>query len=614
MTSAPTPMRNHFIGGWWCQHTQGRRDEQWREAMIRAARSNLPGQHIYRDETCCLGSDSLFQLDHISCAISGHPRWKSPDLQQCALSDGQGAALAAAYARFGEALLEQLEGAFSLLLFDHHAGITLAATDRLGQSPLYYTKQQGTLVVGSSASIVLAHEHIERRIQPQGLYNYVYFHMVPSPHAIYEGVDKLPAGHLLLHSRGELLVRPYYVPRFEEKPAKGFDALGEDLKQTLKAAVTKSIPANTRIGAFLSGGLDSSTVAGMLAEIQPGNAHAYSIGFSAKGYDEMEFARLTARHFGIQLHEYYVTPEDVVNALPLVAASYDEPFGNSSALPAYFCAKLAAEDGVQCLLAGDGGDELFGGNERYVKQTVFERYGKIPGGLRRGLIEPIINNLPDAIPLSGKARSYIQQANVPLPDRLQTYNFLHRHAANEIFADDFLAQVETSLPLELQRNVYQRPEGASTLNRMLYLDWQYTLADNDLRKVSHMCSLAGIDVTYPMLDDGLLDLCCQIPSDWKIEKGNLRHFYKQALKGWLHDGTINKRKQGFGLPFGVWMETHKPLQDMAYDHLIALKKRPYFNAAFIDSTIDMHRNHHAAYYGELIWILTVLEMWLEAHT
>lgn len=614
MMPTTATMRSHTLGGWKCESGQTCQEEVCLEAMVRAANSTLPSHHTNLDNTACLSSDSLFQRDNISCAITGRPRWNNRGLEEAAKNEGQAAALANAYTLFGTELLNYLEGAFSLLLFDNNAGITLAATDRLGQHPLYYARQNGTLVLGSSASIVLAHEHIERRIQPQGLYNYVYFHMVPSPHAIFEGLDKLPAGHRLVQINGQLQVTPYYVPRFEEHPLKDFTSLGNDLKNTLKIAVERAISADTRVGAFLSGGLDSSSVAGMLAEIQPGNAHAYSIGFSAKGYDEMEFARLTAKHFGIQLHEYYVTPEDVVNALPLVAASYDEPFGNSSALPAYFCAKLAAQDGVQCLLAGDGGDELFGGNERYAKQAVFEYYGKIPGALRRGLIEPIINHIPDAIPLSSKARSYIQQANVPLPDRMQTYNFLHRHAANEIFTDEFLTQVDTQLPLELQRDVYHRPGEASSLNRMLYLDWQYTLADNDLRKVSHMCSLAGIDVTYPMLDDELLSLCCQVPSHWKIKNGNLRHFYKESLKDWLHEGTINKKKQGFGLPFGVWMETHKPLQDMAYDHLLELKKRPYFNSTFIDNTIDMHRNQHAAYYGELIWILTVLEMWLKKHT
>jgi asparagine synthase (glutamine-hydrolysing) len=146
---------------------------------------------------------------------------------------------------------------------------------------------------------------------------------------------------------------------------------------------------------------------------------------------------------------------------------------------------------------------------------------------------------------------------------------------------------------------------------MLYLDWQITLADNDLRKVSHMCALAGVDVTYPMLDDELVELSCRIPSNLKIKGSNLRHFFKLALRDWLPGETISKSKQGFGLPFGVWMKTYAPLRELAYDNLLRLKKREFIRPEFIDKAIEMHQSGHAAYYGELVWILTVLELWMD---
>ncbi|MFT4824045.1 MAG: asparagine synthase (glutamine-hydrolyzing) [Halioglobus sp.] len=198
----------------------------------------------------------------------------------------------------------------------------------------------------------------------------------------------------------------------------------------------------------------------------------------------MEYARITAKHFGVRLHEYYVTPEDVVCALPLIATSYDEPFGNSSALPAYFCAKMAASDGVKLLLGGDGGDEIFAGNGRYAQQRVFERYQTVPSWIRAGLLEPLIGHTASWVPLADKSRSYIAQANTPLPDRLQTYNFLHQYPAGDIFQPEFLRNLMPDFPLELQREIYGAPQDASKLNRMLYLDWQFTLADNDLREVS----------------------------------------------------------------------------------------------------------------------------------
>ena len=145
------------------------------------------------------------------------------------------------------------------------------------------------------------------------------------------------------------------------------------------------------------------------------------------------------------------------------------------------------------------------------------------------------------------------------------------------------------------------------------MDWQLTLADNDLRKVSHMCALAGVDVAYPMLDDALVEFSCRVPSRFKIHDADLRHFFKRALEGWLPEATINKSKQGFGLPFGVWMKNYQPLRELAYDNLLALKKRDIVRPGFIDRALEMHRTDHAAYYGELVWILAVFELWLAAN-
>ena len=610
---ASKPMQSPHIAGWFFPTSQNPNAETNINAMQKAMNTSLPLTQWVEKELTCMSTGSIHQEGSCTVTITGYPRWAKPALATAAIEKSHAYALYLAYTQDNSQFLDYLQGAFAFSIIDSSSNQLLAGTDRLGQSPLYYTKINDGIIFGSSVSSILAHSETPRSVQEQGIYDYLYFHMVPSPHSIFENIKKLPAGHLVNYANDKLQVSNYYKPVFNETTTNNFQQMGQELRTQLKEAVRHCCDPTVKTAAFLSGGLDSSSVTGMLSEVSETTAEAYSIGFSAEGYDEMEFARITAKHFGVKLNEYYVTPEDVVNALPIIAASYDEPFGNSSALPAYFCAKVAAENGVQRLLAGDGGDELFAGNERYAKQDIFETYGKIPSGLRKAIIEPIINGLPSAVPLSDKARSYIEQANIPLPDRLQTYNFLHRHSPTEIFNKEFLDHTNTSAPLEIQRNTYQQPDNASTLNRMLYLDWQYTLADNDLRKVSHMCALAGVEVVYPMLDDDLLNFSCQVPSNWKIKNRDLRHFYKQSLTGWLPDATINKKKQGFGLPFGVWMETHKPLQEMAYDNLLKLKNRSYFKPEFIDHTIDLHRNQHSAYYGELIWILMVLEMWLEAH-
>ncbi len=554
----------------------------------------------------------VYEANNISVTVIGTPWWPTKELTALAEQQNHAATLLSLYESEGQECAKKIQGSFAFIIIDNNSQTLFSGVDRLASIPLYYTQCDKHIIFASTAGAVLAHDSVGTKLRDQGLYNYVYFHMVPSPTPIYEGMNKLLAGHSICWKDGAISQDRYWLPTFKKTQSSSFEDKCEELRVTLKDSVKRSIPQNKSVAAFLSGGLDSSTVTGMLSELSDSQAHAYSIGFSAKGYDEMAFARITAKHFGVKLHEYYVTPEDIVDALPKIVASYDEPFGNSSALPAYFCAKEAAKDGVQLLLGGDGGDELFAGNERYAKQKVFEIYHRIPKGLRCNAIEPLLKAFPKQLPLVNKANSYINQANIPLPGRMQAYNFLNQHAPSEIFSDDFVNQISTSYPLELLESVYNAPENATSLSRMLFLDWQFTLADNDLRKVSHMCALAGVEVAYPMLDDAMLALACEIPDDWKLKGQKLRYFYKEAMTNWLPNETITKKKQGFGLPFGVWMQTHKPLQDLAYESLLKLKERSYFKAEFLDHLIKLHRDGHAAYYGELIWILMVLELWLES--
>ncbi|MGZ8246422.1 asparagine synthetase B family protein [Methylomagnum sp.] len=548
----------------------------------------------------------------ILAAIIGFPRWKNAGLADLAKSHGHAVALAEAYRRTGEGLCGELLGAFSLAVIDPARNTVLLALDRIGQHHLFYARTAAGLVFGSSADAVLAHPSVSGEIDPQAVFDYVYSHHCPSPGSIYKHIRKLDGAECLIYRDGGLRLTRYWQPEFDEQ-AGSQDALAEQLRASIFGAVAR-FDGGARVGAFLSGGLDSSTVAGALARVKPDGAETFSMGFPVEGYDEMAYARLAARHFKTRQHEFYLSPDDAVAAIPKIAAAYDEPFGNSSALPTYFCARLAKAHGIDVLLGGDGGDELFGGNERYVKQQMFEPYGALPPWARAGL-EAGLRGLPaglmERFPVRKIAR-YIEQAKVPLPDRLHDYNFLHRVKLAEVFAADFLDGVDGDAPLANQRGSYHRPPQASALNRMLYLDWKITLHDNDLVKVNKMCELAGVRVAYPLLDDDVVDLSCRVPSRLKIRRGRLRWFYKQAMAGFLPEAILKKSKHGFGLPFGIWLKDHAPLRELAYDSVNALKRRSYFRADFLDQAIAMHRSGHASYYGELIWMLMMLELWFAA--
>jgi asparagine synthase (glutamine-hydrolysing) len=326
----------------------------------------------------------------------------------------------------------------------------------------------------------------------------------------------------------------------------------------------------------------------------------------------MEYARCAAERFGSRAHEYYLKPADIVTAIPVIAREYDEPFGNSSAVPTYFCARAAQAAGFRHMLAGDGGDEIFGGNARYAKQRLFELYGRMPALLRRGAIEPLAHlpGLSNRFPLS-KLKSYVAQANIGLPLRLETYNFLHRTPPDRIFESEFLHAVDPSVTDAALVEVYARTASDHYINRMMHVDLKFTLADNDLRKVGSMTEAAGIEVHYPLLNDGLAEFAHHLPVGYKVRGQKLRWFFKQALTDLLPEKIINKSKHGFGLPFGVWSNQHAPLGELVGDSVSDFKRRGWIQPAYLDHMLAMQRGPHASYYGVMIWVTTMLERWLE---
>jgi asparagine synthase (glutamine-hydrolysing) len=491
-------------------------------------------------------------------------------------------------------------------------------TDPFSLQPLCWTVDAtGTLRTAERADALAGPD---TPLDPQALFDYLYFHSIPSPATVFAGVSRLPAAHRLVPQPGGARVEQAWAPRFA--PARGqlsFETLRDEFRARLKAAVERSLGAGP-VACFLSGGTDSSTVAGMVREVTGRGAEAFSIGFEADGYDEMDYARLAARHFGAKHHEYYITPDDLVRSIPEVAGSYDQPFGNSSVLPAYYCALQARRGGVQHLLAGDGGDELYGGNARYAKQRVFGHYGRLPGALRSGLLEPLfLAGWARQVPGLKKVGSYIEQARVAMPDRLQMYNLLLRLGPAEVLEPGFLRQVDIGHPGRHQRAVWQwagsgdPAQAPSELNRTLAYDWRYTLAESDIPKVRGAAALAGVSIGYPMLDSELLAFSLTLPDDYKLNGQKLRWFFKEALRGFLPDEIIEKPKHGFGLPFGPWVLRHAGLNALASDSLRSLAQRGMVRPAFIRQLLDQRLAEHPGYYGEMVWILMMLEQWLRRH-
>ena len=526
---------------------------------------------------------------------------------------GKGDALAAwtaALAQGPAAAARGASGDFAVGMTDA-SGRVFLAVDRFAVCTLCYRVVNGQLHFAARADALA---DTQPELDLQALFDYLYFHAIPSPRTVYQGVKRVPPGHYVLFEQGQLTVAPYWVPEFTPPTgAVSFKALKAEFRNTLHDAVKRQLDGS-KAACFLSGGTDSSTVSGMIREVTQQAAASYSIGFEAEGYDEMQYARLAARHFGAEHHEYYVTPDDLVRSIADVAASYDQPFGNSSALPAYYCAKVAREDGVTKILAGDGGDELFGGNSRYAKQRVFDWYGTVPAGLRTGLLEPLFERSPlGKAPLLRKGASYIEQAKVPMPDRLQMYNLLRRLGADTVLTPGFLGRIDQEGPARQQREVWAQAHATNQVDRTLAFDWRYTLAESDLPKVCGTTQLAGVAVGFPFLDQALLDFSMRLPPDYKLKGLKLRWFFKEALRDFLPEQIINKRKQGFGLPFGVWTTRHAGLRKLAVDSLHSLATRGIVRPEFIAELIGQYLPAHPGYYGELVWVLMMLEQWLQRH-
>jgi asparagine synthase (glutamine-hydrolysing) len=552
---------------------------------------------------------NIFRCDDVLIAVWGDVRFNEPSVAAMGSRDGPARAFAFSYASKDRDVFKTLSGSFAVVILDRARRIALLAVDRMGSRPFYYTVVGKTLVFGSNLDALSEFPGALSSIDPQALFTYVHSHVVPGPETIYKGRHRLAPGTMLRYAEGHCEVEYYWHMQFSEREHRPFDELKHSFLTVLKESVRSA--ANGRaVGCFLSGGTDSSTIAGMLGDVTAEPARTYSIGFEAAGYDEMEYARIAARHFGTRHHEYYVTPDDVVRAIPRIAAVHDQPFGNASAIPTYYCAELARADGIDVLLGGDGGDELFGGNYRYAKQYLYSLYSDLPLGIRNRIIDPIISLAPE-IGLLGKIQRYVRHASEPMPARYDNYNLLDRLGAEHVFAPDFVHAVDTRFPQKQREQVYLTAQAESLINRMLAVDLKFTLADDDIPKVLRSCELAGVQVRFPMLDDAVVAFSAKLPPRLKLKGTQLRYFFKKALRGYLPDAIITKTKHGFGLPLGPWVQSHSGLRALVNDSLSDLRKRRLIRPEFLDELMDRRLAEHAAYYGTMAWVLMMLEQWFQ---
>jgi asparagine synthase (glutamine-hydrolysing) len=516
----------------------------------------------------------------------------------------------------GGDFLNDLRGAFAIAIWDEKNQRLILALDRMGLKTLYWTKETDRLLFGSRPSAVRAAQADPSTANADAIIQYLLFSVVPAPLTAYRGIERLLPGKILIFENGVVTQRQYWDAIYEESSDRSISRWSERVREGIRRAVhlqTDGCEAQTT-GAYLSGGTDSSSVVAFLSErFSPANT--FSIAFTEGSYNEIDFARTTAQTFPTRHHEKFLTPQDASDAISLIMRYYDEPFANSSAIGSYFCARMAREAGVTTLLAGDGGDELFAGNERYASDKRFALYHGIPKWLRRGLIEPVARLMPNGdskLSLPGK---YIRRASIRNPRRIFSYGLFLSMDPSEMLEPSFLAQVPPGHWLDLIEGHFNAARATSELNRILYMDLKLILADNDVRKVSGTAELSGVQVRYPLMDHQLVELSGRIPTSLKLRGFEKRFIFKQAMTGILPEKVLYKKKHGFGVPLAVWLLQNPKLSSLIQDTLgdSKTRQRGYFRPEFLDRLMKLHREGHLAYYGEVVWHLMALELWHREH-
>lgn len=518
------------------------------------------------------------------------------------------------YQKHGESFLNQLRGVFAIAIWDESSRSLLLARDRFGVKSLCYAALPSQLIFASHPRAIFASSRLSKNIDLRAVVEYLNMNIVPAPQTVFRGVLKVNPGECIVWKDGQMRATRYWDMAYPEDAHGSHQKLADELLARMEESVrlTSSDLPPQRTGCFLSGGTDSSSVVGLLTQIKQTPTSSFSIGFAEARFNELQYAHIAAQHYKSNHHDSILGPQDAFDAIPKIVDLYDEPFANSSAIPTYCCARLAKESGMDVLLAGDGGDELFGGNERYLTEQIFGFYQRVPRVLRRWMIEPAVFAAP-SVSLLGKAQRYIKRSNTPNPERYCSWRLLQVFPPQQVLGDA-MPHVNGDL-LSVMRRYYESAPAKSELNRLLYIDVKMTLGDEDLPKVVRTAELAGITVRFPFLDHPLAEFSGRLPADLKVRGLEKRYLFRRATRKLLPEAILRKKKHGFGLPIGFWLKTDPKLRAFSREVLLDPRtyQRGYFQRVFVEQLMANMEQDDTPYYGDLLWVLLMLELWHRRH-
>jgi asparagine synthase (glutamine-hydrolysing) len=507
-----------------------------------------------------------------------------------------------AYEQWGEDAFRRLRGMFGIALWDGPNRTLVLARDRAGQKPLHYAEQRGRLYFASEIKSLLAAGAVEPTLDLAALDHYLAFLYTPRDASIFEGVRKLPPGHYLRWRGGRVEVKQYWKvgerETFAGTEADAIEALGGVLQDAVRSHMVSDVP----LGAFLSGGVDSSAVVGMMARASSQPVKTFSIGFDEPEFDELEYARTVAKHFGTDHHEFVVRP-DGLSILGDLIGHFDEPFADSSAIPTWYVSEIARRH-VTVVLSGDGGDELFGGYDRYLPHPRVAQFDRLPlPGLRAAasVAWPLL-------PHGARGKNFLRHvAKDPAGRYLDSIALFHADERAALYTPGVRSRLGGEAEAALARH-FDRFSGLPHDSRMMRFDFETYLPEDVLTKVDRMSMAHSIESRVPLLDNEVIDFAATLPARMKIRDGRRKHVLKETLRTLLPDGVLNRRKQGFGVPLGTWFRGG--LTDLFSDVLDAprTRQRGYFEPAFVSRLLREHLSNERDHTLRL-WQLLVFELW-----
>lgn len=513
------------------------------------------------------------------------------------------------YEELGEACFSELRGMFAIALWDARKKKLLLARDRIGKKPLFYAWNGRRLVFASEMKALWPAGGISREIDLEALSDYFSYQYVPAPKTIYRAVRKLRPAHYLVAEGEEVREVPFWDIRFDAQQDRSEPEWCARLLEEYEAAVKCRLISDVPLGAFLSGGVDSSSVVALMNKFQP-QVTTCSIGFSEKGYDEAAEARVFASALGAEHHEETVQP-NAIDLLPKLAWHYDEPFADSSAIPTYYVSKVARQH-VTVALSGDGGDENFAGYRRYKLTMREERFrSSIPSSLRRSFFGPLGAFYPKLgwAPRVVRAKSTFQSlARSSIEGYFYGVSCCPPGLKSQLLGGDVWSRLAGYNSLDVLLYHYDRCAGLDPLSRIQYVDMKTYLVDDILVKVDRAAMANSLEVRCPLLDHKLMELIARIPASLKLRNGQGKYIFKQALKGTVPQGVLERRKRGFAVPVAEWFRGE--LRAFAHDALFG-SQDDFLNRRFVARVWHQHQSRQRDW-SALLWCVLMFRTWQTA--